>query len=117
HVLRATKRQRPRGQQRWPAGSGVMRRPLAPPPCRPNPTDPGDAADLSTPQGYQMHRTFPGRFSARQEGVLPSLLITVAEQGTATGMEINRQDGDRTAGIGPYAASGTTRFRPARLAR
>ena len=29
--------------------SGVMRRPLAPPPCRPNPTDPGDAADLSTP--------------------------------------------------------------------
>ena len=31
---------------------GVMRRPLAPLPCRPNPTDPGDAADLSTPQGY-----------------------------------------------------------------
>jgi hypothetical protein len=22
-------------------------------PCRPNPTDPGDAADLSIPQGYQ----------------------------------------------------------------
>ena len=28
-----------------------MRRPLAPLPDRPNPTDPGDAADLSTPQG------------------------------------------------------------------
>lgn len=28
-----------------------MRRPLAPLPSRPNPTDPGDAADLSTPQG------------------------------------------------------------------
>jgi hypothetical protein len=34
---------------RWPAGSGDMRRPLAPLPARPNPTDPGDAADLSTP--------------------------------------------------------------------
>ena len=33
-----------------------MRRPLAPPPCRPNPTDPGDAADLSIPQGYQLIR-------------------------------------------------------------
>ena len=33
----------------WPAGSGVMRRPLVPPPGRPNPTDPGDAADLSIP--------------------------------------------------------------------
>src|SRR4029077_8536574 len=40
----------------WPAGNGVMRRPLAPPPCRPNPTDPGDAADLSIPQGYQRIR-------------------------------------------------------------
>ncbi len=36
-------------QIRWPAGNGVMRRPLAPLPCRPNPTDPGDAADLSIP--------------------------------------------------------------------
>ena len=25
-------------------------------PCRPNPTDPGDAADLSIPQGYQCIR-------------------------------------------------------------
>jgi hypothetical protein len=38
--------------QRWPAGSGVMRRPLVPLPNRPNPTDPGDAADLSIPQGF-----------------------------------------------------------------
>src|SRR5262249_46229162 len=38
--------------ERWPAGSGVMRRPLVPLPNRPNPTDPGDAADLSIPQGY-----------------------------------------------------------------
>jgi len=30
-----------------------MRRPLVPLPNRPNPTDPGDAADLSIPQGYQ----------------------------------------------------------------
>jgi hypothetical protein len=37
------------GGKRWPAGSGDMRRPLAPLPGRPNPTDPGDAADLSTP--------------------------------------------------------------------
>jgi hypothetical protein len=29
-----------------------MRRPLVPLPNRPNPTDPGDAADLSIPQGY-----------------------------------------------------------------
>ena len=29
--------------------SKIMRRPLAPLPGRPNPTDPGDAADLSTP--------------------------------------------------------------------
>jgi len=35
----------------WPAGSGDMRRPLVPLAGRPNPTDPGDAADLSTPQG------------------------------------------------------------------
>ena len=28
-----------------------------------------------------MHGALPGRFSARWEGVLPSLLITVAEQG------------------------------------
>jgi hypothetical protein len=34
---------------RWPVGSSFMRRPLAPLPNRPNPTDPGDAADLSTP--------------------------------------------------------------------
>jgi hypothetical protein len=34
---------------KWPVGSGVMRRPLVPLPNRPNPTDPGDAADLSTP--------------------------------------------------------------------
>jgi len=48
---------KPTGQTRsWPAGNGVMRRPLAPPPCRPNPTDPGDAADLSIPQGYQRIR-------------------------------------------------------------
>jgi hypothetical protein len=33
-----------------------MRRPLVPPPNRPNPTDPGDAADLSIPQGYQRDR-------------------------------------------------------------
>src|SRR5262245_11455125 len=33
-----------------------MRRPLVPPPNRPNPTDPGDAADLSIPQGYQCDR-------------------------------------------------------------
>jgi hypothetical protein len=33
----------------WPVGSGVMRRPLVPLPNRPNPTDPGDAADLSIP--------------------------------------------------------------------
>ncbi len=38
-----------RPAKRWPAGSGVMRRPLAPLPSRPNPTDPGDAADLSIP--------------------------------------------------------------------
>jgi hypothetical protein len=37
------------GGKRWPGGSGDMRRPLAPLPRRPNPTDPGDAADLSTP--------------------------------------------------------------------
>ena len=36
-------------QRRWPAERGVMRRPLAPNSNRPNPTDPGDAADLSTP--------------------------------------------------------------------
>src|SRR5271163_418824 len=30
-----------------------MRRPLAPFPRRPNPTDPGDAADLSTPEGIE----------------------------------------------------------------
>ena len=45
---------------RWPGGNGVMRRPLAPPPRRPNPTDPGDAADLSIPQGYQTDRAMPG---------------------------------------------------------
>src|SRR6478735_4170223 len=39
-------------ENRWPAGSGVLRRPLLPLPGRPNPTDPGDAADLSIPQGY-----------------------------------------------------------------
>jgi hypothetical protein len=33
--------------RRWPVGSGVMRRPLVPLPNRPNPTHPGDAADLS----------------------------------------------------------------------
>src|SRR5262245_19460288 len=38
--------------RRWPAGSGVMRRTLVPLPNRPNPTYPGDAADLSIPQGY-----------------------------------------------------------------
>jgi hypothetical protein len=37
------------GKSRWPAENGVMRRPLAPSPSRPNPTDPGDAADLSIP--------------------------------------------------------------------
>jgi hypothetical protein len=36
-------------EERWPAGNGIMRRPLEPLPDRPNPTDPGDAADLSTP--------------------------------------------------------------------
>jgi hypothetical protein len=35
--------------KRWPAGSDVMRRPLASLPGRPNPTDSGDAADLSIP--------------------------------------------------------------------
>ena len=39
-------------KKRWPAGSDVMRRPLASLPGRPNPTDSGDAADLSNPQGY-----------------------------------------------------------------
>src|SRR5262249_24434804 len=42
--------QGPSPESRWPAGSGGMRRPLAPLPDRPNPTDPGDAADLSSPQ-------------------------------------------------------------------
>jgi large subunit ribosomal protein L33 len=47
-------------QIRWPAGTGVTRRPLAPLPCRPNPTDSGDAADLSKPQGYQWIRIAGG---------------------------------------------------------
>jgi hypothetical protein len=49
-----------------------MRRPLAPLPCRPNPTDPGDAADLSTPQGYPLIRnagTRPRRNFKISEGV------------------------------------------------
>ncbi len=56
-----------RAAKRWPAGNGVMRRPLAPLPCRPNPTDPGDAADLSIPQGYQWVRIAGGiaRLAAR----------------------------------------------------
>jgi len=33
-------------------------------PCRPNPTDPGDAADLSIPQGYQcIRKSFSRDFS------------------------------------------------------
>jgi len=38
----------------WPAGSGDMRRPLTPLPDRPNPTDPGDAADLSFSAGHSV---------------------------------------------------------------
>ncbi len=38
-----------------------MRRPLVPLPNRPNPTDPGDAADLSIPQGYQNDRRWIAR--------------------------------------------------------
>jgi hypothetical protein len=41
---------------RWPAGNGDIRRPPTPPPRRPNPTDPEDAADLGNPQGYQARR-------------------------------------------------------------
>jgi hypothetical protein len=51
-------------------------------PCRPNPTDPGDAADLSIPQGYQRNRKIfsrdlfaspaltAGRKPSRESGVL-----------------------------------------------
>lgn len=44
-------------ETRWPAGRGDLRRPLAPRPDRPNPTDPGNAADPGTPQGYPVDPT------------------------------------------------------------
>jgi hypothetical protein len=39
------------GGRTWPAGDDYEEATRTTP-CRPNPTDPGDAADLSTPQGY-----------------------------------------------------------------
>ncbi len=66
-------------------------------PCRPNPTDPGDAADLSTPQGYFVfaHPNAPGTLRAvlwlAAEGVCHSLLNS-GNKNIATIAEINQQN-------------------------
>src|SRR5262249_42307838 len=72
----------------WPAGNGVMRRPLAPPPCRPNPTDPGDAADLSIPQGYQCDRRWACARAPELTG--PRVAFHRLGQSSATASEINK---------------------------
>ena len=81
--------------KRWPAGNGVMRRPLAPPPCRPNPTDPGDAADLSIPQGYQcIRKSFSRDFFASPHSLhSPSNQRAglLCEKANGTAGEINHQ--------------------------
>jgi hypothetical protein len=46
-----------------------MRRPLDPLPSRPNPTDPGDAADLSTPQGVEACLQSDARLTRRDARV------------------------------------------------
>ena len=65
-----------------------MRRPLTPPPDRPNPTDPGDAADLSIPQGYQQDRSVPSR-ERRLACPDPKCVVPFAREANRTGTEIN----------------------------
>ena len=107
----------------WPAGSGGMRRPLAPLPDRPNPTDPGDAADLSTPQGIAGH-------SSRSQTVCTNSIITRLDQAPRPANRprnaleylrnvfcISGRVARPAVQISGYAASGTTRLRPSRFAR
>jgi hypothetical protein len=67
-----------------------MRRPLAPFPCRPNPTDPGDAADLSIPAGYSSRSYDAGRLPGAQVSSRNEQFFRL-KKATGTGLEIKRQ--------------------------
>src|SRR5215831_860120 len=109
-----------------------MRRPLAPLPGRPNPTDPGDAADLSIPQGTAVAvEVRVARFATgarltkavrckvrprpgRPQNDLVTHWNVVAISCTPAAPVRSEL---RICAMPSQAASGTTRLRPSRLAR
>jgi hypothetical protein len=88
---------------------------------RPNPTDPGDAADLSTPQGISEEPTTSVGETAVAGPVRPKL-----SDGHSSAMELDRNAPESSrlrelvtlpeAVNRGQAASATTRLRPSRLA-